>query len=148
MATEEVRFDQVKVLVGDGESPEVFEKTCMLNLNKAFTLTNNMQDDEIPDCTDETKPAGIRRVVRSQDIDISGNGKIHQPKLAMMVNWWKDAEKKNIRLEFGAAPNGLRATAQFYLATFEVSADFASTGEVSISLMPADTRDLAFVALS
>ena len=149
MATEEVRFDQVKILLGDGESPEEFTQLCLVNLSRSMTFTNNMQDDEIPDCTDVTKPAGIKREVRSTDFEISGEGKMDVTNLATMLTWWKDAEKKNIRAEVGTSSNGgQRISGAFYLSSFEITGAFKETATASVSFMPVDTRDLAVAALT
>jgi hypothetical protein len=94
MATVEAPFDQVKILVGDGEVSEAFAELCLVNLSRSMTFTNNMQDDEIPDCTDVTAPAGIKREVRSTDFEISGEGKLHVTNLATMLAWWQDAEEE------------------------------------------------------
>lgn len=149
MATVEAPFDQVKILVGDGESPEVFTQLCLVNLSRSMSFTNNMQDDEIPDCTDVTKPAGIRREVRSTDFEISGEGKLHLTNLATMLNWWKDGDAKNVRAEVGAAgTGGQRISGAFRLASFEITGQFKETATATVSFMPADTRALSVAALT
>lgn len=149
MATVEAPFDQVKILVGDGEAEEAFTQLCLVNLSRSMTFTNNMQDDEIPDCTDVTKPAGIKREVRSTDFEISGEGKLHVTNLALMLAWWKNAEKKNIRAEVGAVgTGGQRISGSFYLSSFEITGAFKETATASVSFMPVDTRDLTVAALA
>lgn len=149
MATVEAPFDQVKILVGDGEASEAFTELCLVNLSRSMTFTNNMQDDEIPDCADVTKPAGIKREVRSTDFEISGEGKLHVTNLAMMLAWWQDAEKKNIRVEVGPATSvGQRISGAFYLSSFELTGAFKETATASVSFMPVDTRDLVIAALA
>lgn len=149
MATVEAPFDQVKILVGDGEVSEAFVELCLVNLSRSMTFTNNMQDDEIPDCTDVTAPAGIKREVRSTDFEISGEGKLHVTNLATMLAWWQDAEKKNVRAEIGVAGSGgQRISGAFYLSSFEITGAFKETATASVSFMPVDTRDLTVAALA
>lgn len=149
MATVEAPFDQVKILVGDGEESEAFTQLCLVNLSRSMTFTNNMQDDEIPDCTDVTKPAGIKREVRSTDFEISGEGKLHVSNLDLMLAWWQNAEKKNIRAEIGTSSNGgQRISGAFYLSSFELTGPFKETATASVSFMPVDTRDLTVAALA
>lgn len=149
MATVTAPFSQVKVLVGDGESPEVFTPLCMVNLSRSFDATNNMQDDEVPDCEDADAPARILRQVRSQDFQISGEGKLHVTNLATMMSWWKDGEAKNVRLEIGTSSNGgQRISGAFFLSGFSGAAAYKETATANVTLMPADTGALAIAALA
>jgi hypothetical protein len=149
MATVEAPFDQVKILVGDGEESETFTQLCLVNLSRSMSFTNNMQDDEIPDCTDVTKPAGIKREVRSKDFEISGEGKLHVTNLATVLEWWNTGEARNIRAEVGTSSNGgQRISGAFRLATFELTGAFKETATATVSFMPADTRDIVIAALA
>ena len=149
MATVEAPFDQVRILVGDGATPEVFTQLCLVNLSRSMTFTNNMQDDEIPDCTDVTKPARIKREVRSRDFEISGEGKLHLTNLVTMLDWWEDGVTKNIRAEVGGSGNGgRRISGAFFLSSFEVTGTFKETATASVSFMPADTGALTVGTIS
>jgi hypothetical protein len=156
MATVEAPFDQVKILVEvstpaiDPEDPPVltYPQLCLVNLSRSMSFTNNMQDDEIPDCTDVTKPARIRREVRSKDFEISGEGKLHLTNLATMLEWWEDGAAKVIRADIGSSSNGgQRIQGSFYLATFEITGTFKETATATVSFMPADTGAIAITAL-
>lgn len=148
MATVTAKFSEVGVLVGDGASPEVFTQLCLLNLSRSLDLTNAMQDDEIPDCTDVDAPASVNRQVRSKDLQVSGEGKLHVTNLSTMLNWWKDGEKKNVRLEVGTSGNGgQRISGEFFLSQFTITGQFAETATASVTLMPANTGALAVTAL-
>lgn len=149
MATVTAPFHQVKILIGDGASPEVFTQLCLLNTSRSFDMTNNMQDDEVPDCSDVEAPATILRQIRSTDFQISGEGKLHVINLATVLAWANGGAARNVRIEVGTSSNGgQRISGAFFLTQFSVSGTFKEVATASVTLMPADSGAITIAALA
>jgi hypothetical protein len=59
--------------LGDGATPEVFAAPCGFT-SKGVTISKNMQEINIPDCTDPDAPTWVGRTVQSQTATITGDG--------------------------------------------------------------------------
>lgn len=102
-----VAFGQFWIVVGDGESPELFEAPCGLT-SKAFNQTASTQETIVPDCVDPDAPAFVERAVDALSSEISGDGV-----LAMEAHhniwqpWLFEAAPRNVRIGLGSIPDPL-----------------------------------------
>jgi hypothetical protein len=67
------KFGKMRILLGDGATPEVFAAPCGFT-TKGVTISKNLSEVSIPDCADEDAPIWLGRDVQSQTCTISGNG--------------------------------------------------------------------------
>ena len=93
-----VRPSKMRILIGDGGSPEAFFAPCGLT-SKSITTNKNLSDQSIPDCSDPDAAFWLARDVESLSMEISGEGLL----TAEYESVWTDAnysvEPSNVRIE-------------------------------------------------
>lgn len=67
------RFGKMRIMLGDGATPEVFAAPCGFT-SKGVTISKNLTEVSIPDCDDEDAPIWLGRDVASQTATITGDG--------------------------------------------------------------------------
>lgn len=92
------RPGKMRILLGDGASPEVFTAPCGLT-TKALRVSKDLSDVLIPDCDDPDAPNWLARDVTSLSIEITGEGLLAAESEAV----WNDAtfstESVNVKVE-------------------------------------------------
>ena len=126
---------QIRVHIGDGESPEVFTASALINTSRGFTMTANAESAEIVDAADPSLPAETQRVVKSTDTKIDGSGIMHSTDVKTWMDWTLSGEAKNIKI----TGMGATLTGPYLLTSFSVSADNYTTAEVQVTLEQAAT---------
>lgn len=139
---ETIGFSQVTISLGDGADPEVFTKSCMLNMERSLEFTTNSEEDQLPDCDDDEKPVQVVRQPLSKDMQVSGMGKVSAGTdpgaYADWIDWWDTGEKKNVEVKTGDDSNGGKVfTFPAILQTFSVTAQRARYVEANITIVPA-----------
>ncbi|MBX4159131.1 hypothetical protein K4A07_18585, partial [Lactiplantibacillus plantarum] len=81
-----VSGEDILVQLGDGASPEVFTHDCMINGSRGFNRTATTTDQQIPNCTDPSKPPKTMRRTDSTDSTISGEGLLHSASVLAWLN--------------------------------------------------------------
>lgn len=99
-------FAALKILVGDGESPtEGFTPLCGV-LQKEITYSSDTVETEMPDCADEDLPSFKEVGVKAIGISIRCSGKWTVQAHGTLLDWWKSAAPKNIKVQYVDAANG------------------------------------------
>lgn len=131
-----ISYAMFRIKLGDGNSPEVFTAPCGLN-TRALNRLKNLNEVDIPDCTDEDAPASVGREVKSIDWNISGEGVL----AAESVQVWEDAYNTIepvhvlIEIEFPNSPPGtIRKIGYAHLSTFNITGNRGEKVTVSIEL--------------
>lgn len=131
-------FGEFFIVVGDGDSPEVFAAPCGLT-SKAFNQTSNTQDTTVPDCDDPDAPAFIERAVDSQTAEISGSGVLAKEAFdAVWQPWFASAMPKNCRIGLGAIPDvstGAYYEGAFILSQFNMTASRGQKVNVEVTMV-------------
>lgn len=91
-----IKFGEQMLLIGDGETPEVFSAPCGINSLTKSTSTNT-SDVDLPDCDDPDLVVwlGIDEVSKRMTLTFSGT--IAQQALAMWQEWELDGGTRNVR---------------------------------------------------
>lgn len=91
-----IKFGTQALLIGDGQSPEVFTAPCgITTLNKATNV--DAQTTAIPDCDDPDLPAWLAVDEISRQLVVSGSGTIALESLPMWDLWDRTGGFKNVR---------------------------------------------------
>ena len=90
------KYEQLIIEV-ETDTPGTFAAICGLT-GATVNRTTNVDEDEIPDCDDESKPFVVQTTPRSQQVSISGTGKWALSSHEMMMDWWYGAVTKNVRI--------------------------------------------------
>ena len=91
-----IKFGIFSLLIGDGQSPEVFTAPCgITSLNK--TTNVDAQTTMIPDCSDPDIVTWLAVDEISRQLVISGSGTLNQESLDMWCDWDEAGGYKNVR---------------------------------------------------
>lgn len=98
------KYDQLTLEV-ETDTPGTYAKVCGM---KDFNVDGNLalDEDEVPDCADESLPNSVVVSPRSITVGVSGTGVWAQTSHDMMLKWNRLAQKKNVRITYGNASVG------------------------------------------
>lgn len=100
--TDKLKGTRFALMIGDGETPEVFTKLCGIS-NKGLQQTRQTSDTVDWDCADPDATPATVRDVNQADWTISGDGLLHRPNLALMQEVYDTTETRNFRIFFDEA---------------------------------------------
>ena len=131
------KFGKMRILLGDGGSPETFSAPCGLT-GKGISLSKDLSEVNIPDCDDPDKPDWKGRDVQSLSMEITGEGVL----AAESVSTWLEAaysiESINAKVEVefsqGETLGLLTFLGAFHVASFSVNGSSGERVQSSISL--------------
>lgn len=128
-----VSGELILVQIGDGADPEVFAHDCLINASRGLSLTANVSEQSVPNCTDPSKPDKILRRVDSTDSTISGDGKLHSSSTLA----WLNRVGKVVNIKVRQA--GVWQVAGAYILTeFSITGTAREFATASVSLSQAD----------
>jgi len=136
MATAQTfRFSGLRVLLGQGDSPETFASPCGFT-ERSFSRTKEMGESLVPDCTDEDAASFPERDIQSKSASISGTGVLDATALDTWEEFWDSDTSRNVRVELwrGGVKRGHWAGA-FQLESLEISATKGERVTIEASLM-------------
>lgn len=130
-----LKFGKMKVEIGDGGSPEVFEAPCGFT-EKAFVRAKSLNEVSIPDCDDPDAPVVIARDVASLSWSVTGQGVLAAEALETWDSFYDSTDSRNVKVTFEfAAPVGtVTYTGLAHLESFEITATSGTRVQVSISM--------------
>ncbi len=116
-------IDSVLLLVqlGDGQTPENFAHPCLINTQRSFTATANATANEVPDCTDQTKPMKTTRTVTSTDSKIAGDGMLDVLTAKVYMDKLLAGQPINIKVNVGSIAGALLVTGPYVLTSFAIT---------------------------
>jgi hypothetical protein len=128
-----VSGDLILVQIGDGDDPEEFAHDCLINASRGLSLTANVSEQTIPNCTNPSLPDKTVRRVDSTDSTISGDGKLHSSSTLA----WLNRVGKTINIKVRQA--GVWQVAGAYILTeFSITGTAREFATASVSLSQAD----------
>lgn len=134
------------VLEVETDVPGTYAKICGLT-GRGVNRSSNMSTSEVPDCDDESLPAGVETAVQSQQVGVSGTGVWASQSHGMMLDWWYSGATKNIRIGHLKANAGDTEyeSGPAYLVNLNNSAERGSkvTAEIEIQFDGLPTRTAA-----
>lgn len=127
-------YSGIKVLLGDGASPEVYTSPCGFT-ERALTLSKSLGDVNIPDCSDEDIASWVGRDVISKSASISGSGVLDSDALTAWQTFFATDASKSARLELrrGGVKVG-HWSGKFHLENLAVTGSQGQKATVSVSL--------------
>ncbi|MDH3232198.1 MAG: phage tail protein [Alphaproteobacteria bacterium] len=92
------KFGKFRVLLGDGQSPEVFTVPCGFT-SKALTVSKNLTEINLPDCLDPDAAAWVGRDVESLSAAITGEGVLAAESIDAWYAALLSTSSLNVRIE-------------------------------------------------
>lgn len=127
------RFGKFRVLLGDGESPEVFAAPCGFT-SKSLNLIKNLSDVSIPDCSDPDAPISLGRDVQNIDWNVSGEGVLAAASVATWLEAYESAESISVKIEVQFSSGTVTFTGKAHLASFGLGAEQGGRVTVSVEM--------------
>lgn len=130
-----IRFAGQLLMLGDGESPEVFAAPCgFTSLNLTVNIETNSTN--VPDCTDPDLPAWLESDEVSKQMQIGGNGVLDRDSMKIWREWLMSGGEKNVRWFTAgtAAENGGHWEAPAILSTYEETGERGQRWQINIGL--------------
>jgi predicted secreted protein len=93
------------ILVGDGETPEVFSQPCGLT-TRTFDLAASTNTTLIPDCLSPDLPAWEAKDVNALSATVSGSGVMAVESFDVWNDWFMGATSKNLQVKLDNAALG------------------------------------------
>lgn len=126
------RPGKMRILLGDGGSPETFSAPCGLT-SRSFSPTKNFGESTVPDCDDPDAPYWIGRDVQSMSASVSGEGVL----AAEAAETWMDAtfstESVNVQIEIEFTTGVWSFSGAFHV-TASITANQGEKVSVSVSM--------------
>lgn len=130
-----IKPGKVRILLGDGASPEVFTAPCGFT-DKSFSRVKSLNEVSIPDCDDPDAPIVLARDVASISWSFTGQGVLAAESVATWDAFYDSITSKNVRIEmeFPSPTGTITYTGAAHLESFEVAAAQGSRVTVNVSL--------------
>jgi hypothetical protein len=126
------RWTKLTIWVGDGGSPEDFNKYVCGLTTKSFTLQGQTSDTVVPDCDDPDQPAWIERVMRSLSSSVAGAGVMAEENRDFFADWMLSGASKNCRIAVDGT-DAIYFAGAYLLTKFELTGN-ESDGKINVSL--------------
>lgn len=124
---------KMRILIGDGETPEAFSAPCGLT-TKSLTISKNLSEVTIPDCDDPDAPYWLARDVSNMSASISGDGVL----AAEAEGVWHAAsfstDSINVRLEIEFSTGTRSYEGAFHIENFSPTVTTGERVSASISM--------------
>jgi len=120
-----IKFGKAMVLLGDGESPEVFAAPCGVE-ELTMTVETEANSTNAPDCENPDLPGWLESDLVSRQMTIQGQGVLAQQALMTWQDWWyndQPATEINVRFfrDIGASVGGGYFQGRAILTAYEES---------------------------
>lgn len=129
-------FSKVRVLLGNGASPELFAAPCGFN-SRSLRRTKTTNEVDIPDCSDEDAPAWVGREVRSLDWNVTGEGVLAEESVSMWEDFFDSSTSRNVQVIIdgvGITGGDITLLGRAHLTSYEIGANRGEKATISIEL--------------
>jgi len=130
-----VKGTKVRLLQGNGATPEVFTAFCGLTA-KSINFQTNTNETFVPDCDDPDAPQWRELTKSGRYVSISGSGLLNMGSLESFQAAYDEDETTAYRFEIAvpALQNGGYWTGQFMLTNFQITGNDGDLTQVEITL--------------
>lgn len=129
-----LRYSKLRILLGNGDSPETFDFPCGLNA-RALNRSKALNEIDIPDCDDEDAPAWIGREVRSLDWSVTGEGVLDESAHVMWEEFFNDLDSRTVRIEIEKSTGTEAFEGRAHLQTYNLTGNRGEKVGVNIELV-------------
>lgn len=130
-----IPFGAIKILIGDGASPENFVAPCGLT---SLTDTTNVETNttNIPDCEDPDMASWLAIDEVSRQKVVSGSGILSREAFKRWQDWDLAGGFKNAKVvyDLSAANGGGELSGRVLLTTFEKTAEAKGRWQISVGI--------------
>lgn len=128
-----IKGGKVRVLLGDGASPEQFAAPCGLT-SRSITLNKALNEFQLPDCDDPDAVDWLGRDAVSLSMSIAGEGVLANESVDEWLDAWENVDPINVKVEWEFPTRTIVWTGAMHVESFEVGAQNAQRATVTVSL--------------
>lgn len=128
-----IKGGKVRVLLGDGASPETFAAPCGLT-SRSITFTKALNDFQIPDCDDPDAVDWLGRDAVSLAMSVSGEGVLANESVDDWLAAWESVDPVNVRIEWEFPNRTIIWNGAMHIESFEVGAQNAQRATANVSM--------------
>lgn len=126
-----------QLVIETSEDGTTWTKICGM-MNARVSYETQVDEDEIPDCNDESLPFTRVRSVRNIGMTVTGEGKWAQESHETMLQWWLTSELKRFRIGYlNAAIGDVEYVASTGTLTMEHAREKGQTVSANITIQSA-----------
>lgn len=128
-----IKGGKVRVLLGDGASPEVFAAPCGFT-SRSVTLNKALNEFQLPDCDDPDKIDWLGRDASSLSMSVSGEGVLASESVETWLDAWEDVDSISVKIEWEFPTKTVTWTGAMHVESFEVGAENAQRATATVSM--------------
>jgi predicted secreted protein len=137
------RPGKMRILLGNGATPEVFAAPCGLT-TKGLTITQNLSEVSIPDCDDPDAAFWLARDTVSLSVGVSGDGVLAAESQATWIAAAYSTTSINAKIEIEFATGTRTFTGAFKVDSFGIGATQGERVSASVSMQSDGTITTTF----
>ena len=126
-------FANFRVLLGDGAETPTYSAPCGF-LSRSFSLTKDLSDTLLPDCSDEDAIAWIARDAISRSGSISGEGLLASESVETWLDAYDASTPVSVKIEMEFTSKTVTWTGDFHIDSFEASGSRGERTTANISM--------------
>lgn len=128
-----IKGGKVRVMLGDGASPETFSAPCGLT-QRAVTLSKALNEVSIPDCQDPDKVDWLGRDAASLSMAISGEGVLASESIEAWFDAAESIDSVNVKVEIEFPATTYTYTGKMHVESLEIGGNNGERATVSVSM--------------
>lgn len=130
-----VKGTKVRLLQGDGATPEVFTSYCGLTA-KSINFQTNTNETFVPDCDDPEAPQWRELSKSGRYVSLSGSGLLNMDSLASFQSAYDEDSTATYRFEIAvpALEHGGHWEGQFMLTNMQITGNDGELTNVELTL--------------
>lgn len=128
-------YSGIRVLLGDGASPEVFAAPCGFT-ERSLVLSKSLGEVNIPDCSNEDLASWVGRDVISKSASLTGSGVLDADALTKWQSAFTSSDESiSARMELHRAGAKVGHFAgKFHVESFEIGGSQGQKATISVTL--------------
>jgi len=128
-----IKGGKIRVMLSNGASPAVYTAPCGLT-QRSVTLSKNLNEVTIPDCTDPDKVDWIGRDAASLSMSISGEGVLASESIVAWLDAAESIDSVDVKVEIEFPVTTYIYTGKMQVESLEIGANNGERATISISM--------------
>lgn len=128
-----IKGGKIRVLLGDDATPIVYSAPCGLT-QRSITLTKNLEEVQIPDCTDPDKVDWLGRDATSLSMSVTGEGVLASESVDTWLEAFVSIESVPVKVEWEFPAKTITWTGKMHIESVEVGANNGQRATINVSL--------------
>ena len=128
-----IKGGKIRVLLGDDATPIVYSAPCGLT-QRSITLTKNLEEVQIPDCTDPDKVDWLGRDATSLSMSVTGEGVLASESVDTWLEAFDSIESVPVKVEWEFPAKTITWTGKMHIESVEVGANNGQRATINVAL--------------